>query len=202
MVSPFPQQANLFRGGVEEAAYVLANGLHAVAKVDIHIIAPCPGFSPVTEKRDGMTLHWLPTGKLPGFISYWTSFRRAAHNLLREIRPNITHFQGLAGWALGYDAPYVFTVHGIAERDMSYQDGPLVGLRKAVFALVERVGRRRCPHTIIISPYVLEQIGSQISGKHYLIENPWIAMHFRSETVNSLKSSMSDRSTGVRTLTD
>jgi glycosyltransferase involved in cell wall biosynthesis len=172
MVSPFPQQRNLFKGGVEAAASVLAYGLQAVAKVDIHVVAPYPGFSPVTEKRDGMTLHWLPTGKLPGFISYWTSFRRAVHNLLREIQPNITHFQGLAGWALGYNAPHVLTIHGIAERDMSYQDGPLVGLRKTIFALVERAGRRRSPHTIVISPYVLDQIGSQILGKHYFIENP------------------------------
>lgn len=172
MVSPFPQQRNLFGGGVEAAASVLAYGLHAVAKVDIHVIAPSSGLSPVTEERDGITLHWLPTGRLPGFISYWTSFPRALHNLLREIQPNITHFQGLAGWTLGYDAPYVLTIHGIMERDMSYQSGPVVGLRKAVIALVERAGRRRSSHTIVISPYVLDQIGSQILGKRHFIENP------------------------------
>ena len=119
-----------------------------------------------------MMLHWLPTGRLPGFIRNWSSFRRSVHNVLREIHPDIAHFQAMAGWTLGYDAPYVFTIHGIAERDMSYQRGGLVGFQKAIVALVERAGRRRSDHTIVISPYVLDQISSQISGRQHFIENP------------------------------
>ena len=124
------------------------------------------------EERYGTTLHWLPTGKLPGFLSYWTSFRSSIHNLLRQIQPDLAHFHGAAGWTLGYDAPYVLTIHGIAERDMSFQHGPLVGVRKVIIALVERAGRRRSPNTIVISPYVLEQVGTQIGGKQHFIENP------------------------------
>jgi glycosyltransferase involved in cell wall biosynthesis len=172
MVSPFPQRRNLFGGGVEAAASVLAYGLMAVAKVQIHVIAPSSSPSMITEERDGMTLYWLPTGRLPGFVGYWTSFRRSVHNLLMKIRPDITHFQGMAGWTLGYVAPYVFTIHGIAERDMSYQRGAFVGLRKAIIARVERAGRMRSQHTILISPYVLDQIRSQIFGTKHLIENP------------------------------
>jgi glycosyltransferase involved in cell wall biosynthesis len=89
-----------------------------------------------------------------------------------KIRPDITHFHGMAGWTLGYNAPYVFTIHGIAERDMSYQRGAFVGLRKGMIALVERAGRRRSRHTIVISPYVLDQIGFQIPGVRHFIENP------------------------------
>jgi len=172
MVSPFPEQKNLFRGGVEAAASVLAYGLIAVARVDIHIVAPYSGCSMVIEERDGMTVHWLPTGRLPGFIGYWTLYRRSLHNLLRRIRPDITHFQAMAGWTLGYDGPYVLTIHGIAEQDMSYQRGAFVGLRKAVIALVERAGRRRSQHTIVISSYVLDHISSQLSGSQHFIENP------------------------------
>jgi glycosyltransferase involved in cell wall biosynthesis len=172
MVSPFPQQRNVFTGGVEAAASVLAYGLIAVARVEIHVIAPSSGSSTVIEERDGMMLHWLPTGRLPGFIGYWTSYRRSLHSLLGKIRPDITHFQGMAGWTLGYELPYVFTVHGIAERDMSYQAGHLLALRKTIIALVEEAGRRRSKHTIVISPYVLDQISSQICGEHHFIENP------------------------------
>lgn len=172
MVSPFPEQPGIFRGGVEAAACILANGLRSLGKIDIHVIAPSSRIFPTTEERDGMTLYWLPKGKLPGFIDYWTLFRHRVHKLLRAIQPDIAHFHGLAGWTLGYNAPYVFTVHGIAERDIDHQSGHLVKLRRAVYALVERIGRRRSPHTIIISPYVLDQIGSQILGKRYSIENP------------------------------
>jgi glycosyltransferase involved in cell wall biosynthesis len=172
MVSPFPHQKNLFSGGVEAAASVLAYGLIAVGKVEIHVIAPRAGCSVVIEERDSMTVHWLPTGRLPGFIGYWTLFRRSVHNLLRKICPDITHFQAMAGWTLGYDGPYVLTIHGIAERDMSYQRGVSVRLRKAIIAYVERVGRMKSQHTILISPYVLDQLSSQIPGKRYFIENP------------------------------
>lgn len=172
MVSPFPEQPNLFRGGVEAAASILAKGLRALGETDLHIIAPSSGALSTIEERDGMTLHWLPRGKLPGFIDYWSVSRYRIHKLLRDIQPDIAHFHGLAGWTLGYDAPYVFTVHGIAERDLDYQSGHLVKLRRAVYAIVERLGRRRSPHTIVISPYVLDQIGTQILGKRYSIENP------------------------------
>lgn len=172
MVSLFPEHPNLFRGGVEAVASVLVAGLSAVEKVDIHVIAPSSGVAPVTEVRDGITLHWLPTGKLPGFIGYWTLFRQRVHALLKKIQPDITHFQGHAGWTLRYKKPYVLTIHGIAEKDLEHQSGSFVRIRRAVFALVEGMGRRRSPHTIIISPYVLEQIGSQVLGRRHLIENP------------------------------
>ena len=172
IVSAFPEQPNLFRGGVEAAACVLANGLRALGEIDIHVIAPSSGGVLFTEERDGMTLHWVPRGKLPGFINYWSLFRRRIHKLLREIQPDIAHFHGLAGWTLGYNGPYVFTVHGIAERDIDHQSGHLVKLRRTIFALVERMGRRRSPYTIVISPYVIGQIGSQILGKWCSIENP------------------------------
>jgi glycosyltransferase involved in cell wall biosynthesis len=179
MVSPFPEQRNLFRGGVEAAASVLAEGLRDLGQRDIHVIAPSAGVVSAMEERDGMTLHWLPKGKLPGVIDYWSLFRHKLHKLLREIQPDITHFQGMAGWTLGYNAPYVFTVHGITEKDIDHQSGHLVKLRRAVYAFVERRGRRRSPHTIVISPYVLDQIGSQIPGKRYSIENPVDADAFK-----------------------
>lgn len=172
IVSPFPEQPNLFRGGVEAAACILAHGLRALGETDIHVIAPSSGVFQTTQERDGMTLHWLPRGKLPGFIDYWSLSRYRIQKLLSEIQPDIAHFHGLAGWTLGYNAPYVLTVHGMAERDTDHQSGRLVKLRRAVYALVEQIGRRRAPHTIVISPYVLGQIGSQILGKRYSIENP------------------------------
>lgn len=172
IVSPFPELPNIFQGGVEAVACVLAKGLNSVGNNDIHVIAPTSKALSSIEEREGLTLHWLPSGKLPGFMSYWSCSRQRIHKLLRELNPDIAHFHGYAGWTLGYDAPYVFTVHGIAERDTDHQGGRLVKLRRTVFAAVERLGRRRSPHTIVISPYVLDQIGSQIRGKRYAIENP------------------------------
>ncbi|MDO9117850.1 MAG: glycosyltransferase family 4 protein [Nitrospira sp.] len=172
MVSTFPEAPSIVRGGVESVAYCLTEGLRSLNEFEIHIIAPCSKHKPGIEQRDGMTLHWLQADKLPGFISYWTSFRKAIHRCLNEIKPDITHFQGSGGWTLGYNAPYVFTIHGIAERDILFQGGPMLSIRKNTIALIERQGRKRSPHTILISPYVSKELGSQIGGKQWNIDNP------------------------------
>jgi glycosyltransferase involved in cell wall biosynthesis len=55
---------------------------------------------------------------------------------------------------------------------MLYKEGRFLGIRKAVVGLTERAGRRQAPHTILISPYVLDEIGEQIRGERWHIENP------------------------------
>lgn len=178
MVSPFPEMPNMIRGGVEAVTYSLTAGLRAITDIEIHIIAPCYGRLAGVELRDGMTLHWLRSSRLPGVISYWSSFRHSIHRCLGEIRPDVTHFQGVGGWTLGYESPYVFTIHGIAERDVLFTGGHLLYLRKNVIAFVERQARKRSPHTILINPYVFEEIGDQIHGRQWHIENPVLSEFF------------------------
>nr|WP_281722554.1 glycosyltransferase family 4 protein [Nitrosomonas nitrosa] len=172
IVTPFPEERQLVRGGVEGVAHCLVAGLMGVVDLDIHIVAPCSRRPQGIERRDGITIHWIWKGRMPGFIGYWSSLRRSIHRRLMDIEPHLTHFQGMAGWTLGYGAPYVFTVHGIAERDILYSGAPLVSLRKAVIGYVERLGRTAAPHTILISPYVAQEIGNHIKGKVWCIENP------------------------------
>ncbi len=172
MVTPFPETPNVIRGGVEGVAYSLMLGLRAISDIELHVVAPCSNRSSGVEVREDMTLHWLNSSSLPGFVAYWSTFRRAIQTCLKAISPDVTHFQALGGWTLGYDAPYVFTIHGIAERDILFQGGALMRLRKNTIACIERRGRKRSPHTILISPYVAQEIGDQIEGKQWNIENP------------------------------
>ena len=172
MVSPFPEDPKIIRGGVESVAYCLTEGLRSLSEFEIHLISPSSKHKPRIEQRDGMTLHWLQADKLPGFVSYWTTLRKAIHRCLSEIQPDVTHFQGIGGWTLGYNAPYVFTIHGIAERDILFQGGPLLSLRRNTVAFIERQGRKRSPHTILISPYVAQALGNQLGGTQWHIDNP------------------------------
>lgn len=172
MVSPFPERPNIIRGGVEGVTSSLLRGLQAMFDIDLHVVSPGVNRASGIEERDGMTVHWVKSSKLPGFLSYWSTVRHSIQRCLKSIRPDIAHFQGLGGWTLGYEAPYVFTIHGIAERDILFQGGPLIAIRKSTIDFIERQGRKRSPHTILISPYVNRQIGEQIGGKQWNIENP------------------------------
>lgn len=179
IVSEYPHEPGVVRGGVESVTQSLAEGLGTFKELELHVICPTSQKHVGIENRDGVIVHWLGVNTLPGFMSYWTTTRYAIHRCLQQINPQVTHFQALGGWTLGYSAPYVFTVHGIAERDILFQNGAMLGIRRNTIAVVERQGRKRAPHTILISPYVADEIGDQIGGKKWSIENPVADDFFR-----------------------
>jgi glycosyltransferase involved in cell wall biosynthesis len=91
---------------------------------------------------------------------------------LREIKPDITHFHGAAGYTLFYDQPHVLTIHGVNEKDALFDGKSLGYLRSKVITAQERFGRRRCENVIIISSYVLALLKRDIKGRTWTIENP------------------------------
>lgn len=173
MVTVYPETPDVIRGGVEGVAYNLCRELVAMGNVELHVIAPCSQEKvDKVEIRNGITIHWLAASRLPGFISFWTSYRRAIQQQLAEVNPDITHFQGVAGWALGYKKPYVLTIHGINERDVLFSKGKGRYLRHKIVAWVERAARKQCRNIILISPYVMDELAGQIKGSYWSIENP------------------------------
>lgn len=172
MVTAFPETPGLIKGGVESAAYNLIDSLCRIATIEVHVLAPGRERTLVTEQRNNITIHWIPNSRLPGFLGYWSTFRRAIHRRLHEIQPDLTHFQGVAGWTLSYDQPYVLTIHGIAEQDALFSNRLFPKCRSHLIGVIEKRGRQNSPNTIIVSPYVTEQLGGQIKGHVWQIENP------------------------------
>lgn len=172
MVSAYPEHSGIVVGGVEGVAHCLTHALSEATDMEVHILAPCGRRAPGTEQRDGMTIHWLSVPRFPGFISYWNMYRQTIHRCLAEINPDITHFQGISGLSLGYSKPYVLTIHGINEKDVLYSPQAFRYLRHKIVGWVERLGRQRSRDTIVINPYVMEELGEQIKGRRWPIENP------------------------------
>lgn len=172
MVTPFPETTGLVIGGVESVSCNLIHSLCRIASIEIHVLAPGLSRNVTTERRDAITIHWIPNSRLPGFLSYWSTFRRAVHQHLYEIQPDLTHFQGVAGWTLSYDQPYVLTVHGITENDALFSKRLFPRGRSLLIGLIEKLGRQRAKNIIVINPYVTEKLGSQIRGRAWHIENP------------------------------
>lgn len=172
MVTPFPEKHGTITGGVEGVAFSLTSALQKIGDLDLHIVAPCVHNKPGIEERDGMTLHWLTYPKLPRVLTYWNIFRRKIHKCLNQISPDITHFQCTAGFTIGYDKPFLLTIHGINEKDVLYAHGPFLHLRHKLLSKIEKAGRLHTDNIILINPYVHEEIGNQLHGNKWNIENP------------------------------
>ena len=188
MVTNFPSKAGFITGGVEGVASNLISGLRQLSDMDIHILAPSPDRKSIKELRDGFTIHWLPMPKFPAFLCYWNLYRRRVHDCLQDIGPDFTHFQGVAGWSLGYKQPHVLTVHGISEKGALLSGGFSSVLKSMVFSAVEGRGRKQARELIIINPYVHDQIGNNIRGRCRSIENPVNEDFFRVRRKNGSKN--------------
>ena len=171
MVTPYPEEEEKIRGGVESVAATLIGGLREKPGLELHVVSPSRHKSG-QEKRDNVFVHWVGYSRIPGFIGYWTNVRAEIQRNLRKIEPDLTHFQGAAGWCLGYRKPYVLTIHGINEKNVLYSGGRMRTLRYYVIALIERIARRKAKNVILISPYVEEEIGTHLTGRRWAIENP------------------------------
>jgi glycosyltransferase involved in cell wall biosynthesis len=180
MVSPYPEVDEVIRGGVESVSCFLINTLKKNDSFNVFVIAP-GGKMGAVENRDGVSIHWLGSGKLPGFLEYWTLERQRIHRILRNINPDITHFQGVMGWSINYHQLYVTTTHGIAEKDALFSSQPFPKFRSWVIAKVEGYARRKSLYNIIINPYVLDVVGNQLTGENRKIENPVAGELFNTE---------------------
>lgn len=159
MVTPFP--ADKPKGGVEAAAVNLVRQFVQLDEHKITVIAPSYKGLSHAEERDGYTLQWVSQPPL-GFLSYWSVMRRRVHRLLKDIQPDITHFQAMLALSNGYKGPYVGTVHGIGEQDIRSRGGRFSELRAQIVGHVERRARRSLKDCIVINPYVAEMLGGQL----------------------------------------
>jgi glycosyltransferase involved in cell wall biosynthesis len=177
-VSDFPDSPDLIVGGVAGVVVSLSQTLHRLYGVEVHVISVTYAGSDSQVNWNGIKIHRIKGSRCPGFLYYWTGLREKIHARLRDIGPDVVHFHGLAGLTLGYSGPYVLTIHGINEKDILHKGGPFVRFRSELVRRVEIIGRRRAKYTIIINPYVLEQLHGQITGKTWIVENPVSELFF------------------------
>ncbi len=173
MVTNFPEKEGEISGGIEGVSSALADEFGG--QYELHIIAPS-GKNAMEERR-GYIIHWYKVSRVPGFLGYWTIDRKKIHRLLGVICPDITHFQGVYGWSIGFRRPFVVTAHGILENDILYTDGPCNMVRSFVVRVVENYARTRSLNNIVINPYVTEvmpSIGAASVGaaRFWYIPNP------------------------------
>jgi len=186
MVTVFPQDRNCIDGGVAGAARYLADELVRHPDVRLTVIASngrpggtiCEQWSDCAVYRVGKK---GPASFLPGTLYDIVAGKRHLKSLLREVNPDIVHFQGTTFLAADCEKPNVLTIHGIAEKDVMWNSRwrILRWPRWLLLKLTEEYGRRRVPNIILISEYVREFLQSKGRNQQtWLIDNPVADSYF------------------------
>jgi len=186
MVTVFPEDPRRIDGGVAGAASYLVEELSQRPDLKVTVIAP--GSHPgriVSEQWENVTVYRVPKHGLwkflPGTLYYLVSGKRQIKSLLRQIDPDIVHFQGFTFLATHCDQPSVMTIHGIAERDARWDIrwGIFQRPKRLFIELMEAYARRRISHVIAISRYTKQFLPEANNiWKTWLIENPVAESYF------------------------
>ena len=180
MVTVFPTDLRRIDGGVAGVARYLVEELKKHPDIKVTVIALGSHVGRTTsEQWENVTIHRL--GKkglwrfLPGTLYYIFAGKRQIKSLLRQIDPDIVHFQGFTFLATNCEQPSILTIHGIAEQDARWDNrwGIFRRPRRLLLRLTEAYTRRRIPHVVFISEYTQQFLPEANNiRKIWLIENP------------------------------
>ena len=186
MVTPFPEDSNNIDGGVAGAAKYLVDELSKQPNIKVTVVVPKGGSYKTTHERSGnYDIYRLSkTGFwkfMPGTLYDIFAGKRQVENFLRKLNPDIVHFQGLTFLAADCELQNILTIHGIAEKDASWDNrwGMLRSLKRLLLKSTEEYGRSRVPHIILISRYTSKFLQEKNSiQKTWFIDNPVADSYF------------------------
>lgn len=176
IVGPYPFPGRQISGGVERVIDTLLQ--HIVGEVELTLIVPNAPENWRAEVH-GVPVVYLERSAGPGVLTYWSADAKKLSMALKELAPDIVHFQGVSGIARGVQCPGVVTVHGIAHHDLvaAYAGSSLLErvLSRAAAELqkrVERYYRKRIGNVIVINEYVVAALPDIATLQQFPIVNP------------------------------
>lgn len=186
MVTVFPAGADRVDGGVAGVAKYLVDEIVKQPNIKLSIIVPKAATKKIAcEQWEGFNIYRVGKKRLlsfiPGTVYDIFTGKRQIKSLLRQINPDIVHFQNDTFLAANCRHPHVLTIHGIVERDAMWDIrwGPLRWAKWLLLKLTEEYGRRRMPNVILISEYVRKFLPKKnIVRKTWLINNPIADSYF------------------------
>jgi glycosyltransferase involved in cell wall biosynthesis len=185
MVTVFPAENDHIDGGVAGVAKYLADELVKRPEVRLSIIVPKSGTCQTSfEQWKNFNVYRVCKkglfSFLPGTLYDIFAGKRQIKSLLRQVNPDIVHFQNDAFLAANCPHPHILTIHGIVERDAMWDSrwGLLRWAKWLLLKLTENYGRRRVLHIILISEYVRKFLPEKKHCKTWLIDNPIADSYF------------------------
>ena len=175
MLGQYPEDREQIVGGVEAVVSTLADEMARRPEIELHVLRCTTRVDePIQEERDGLTIHWLPRGRL-GRATFHVREVAELRACLIRIRPHVVHAHGTgiyAGAALGGIWPAVITVHGIVTREARVATDAKDRLGWELDSWYESWVLGRARHIISISPYVQQEFSELTRAQLHLIENP------------------------------
>ena len=186
MVTDFPRDRDKIDGGVAGVAKYLACELAKQPNVKLTIVVPKGATGQtICQQWENFNVHRLAKEGLwrllPGTVYDIFAGRRQIKSALRQINPDIVHFQNTTFLAANCQHPHVLTIHGIVERDALFDRrwGPVRWPRWLLLKLTEEYGRRRVPYIILISEYTKKILPRKNKiRKTFALNNPIADSYF------------------------
>ena len=176
LMASYPVDPAVVPGGVPAVAHYLVKGLARRDEIDLHVIC-CQSDVPRDQviERDGATIHFLIDNSRYSQAMMLRPQRRKIAAVLKRIRPNLAHAQGLGlptVAALDTGLPNLVTVHGIfwkEQADRSTLSGRVGSIIRKYSA--RRQLRRIC-NVVITSSYADAALPPAGNYRRYFIRNP------------------------------
>lgn len=180
IVTQFPGDAEVPRGGVEAVSVNLVRSLAALGELEVHVVTLDSGIgAPTVAEWAGARIHRLPRGDGGELANALGRGRRQVQGCLRALAPDIVHAHDTYGLMVqGLALPRVFTIHGFIYGDTLVSGRKFPWLRSKIWEVIEKRGWADQPHIISISPYVRERLGGVTRAIIHDIDNPIAADFF------------------------
>jgi glycosyltransferase involved in cell wall biosynthesis len=175
IVSRFPLDPAMPKGGVEAVTIVLLRALHAHPDLDVEVIDVANSVERSrVEILEGIRVHRIARSKWPQLLDILAGpTRKLILEKIAELRPDLVHWHETYGLpAPAQDVPQVYTVHGFDSENVVAESVRFAAVKSLLWCVVERMGYARHRHFISINPYVRDKIQTCSRGKIHEINNP------------------------------
>jgi len=176
MTGAYPVDPEVIPGGVSAVAHYMAKGLARSPEIDLHMIC-CEVNVPRDEviERDGVTVHFLTNKQRLSQLMNLYFQRRKVAKVVRRIRPDIMHAQGLGlptEVCLDSGLPNIVAIHGVFWKEPSEHPSFITRQGNRLRQRRARQQLKRLENVILTSGYVSTILPSDVKYREYIINNP------------------------------
>lgn len=174
MVTYYPTQPSTLSGGIESVSYNLVQALRAYPDIELHVVTCRPDL-PADDAfvEDGVAFHRLSTQRRRGLPNLLTTIFRIG-KVLAQVRPELVHAHTgeFATAALRLGLPTVYTVHGLAGRELRAPASVKEKIALMVLVAYECLALRRAAHVIALTPFGEAYLRPHTRAVLHRIDNP------------------------------
>jgi glycosyltransferase involved in cell wall biosynthesis len=170
----YPARSDEVIGGIDSVAVNLVQALRAFPDLELHVISTRPEVArDATFVEQGVTFHALASPPPRLIPNLFANVGRVSR-VLRAIQPDLVnaHMADYAVAALRLGLPTIYTVHGLAGRELRQPASRHEHLALVLLLTLERLALRRAPHVVALSPFGEAYLRPHTAAQIHRMDNP------------------------------